>query len=64
MTTAIPATVVVRLSEDQRAALGTIHASLSAPHRQPPSLSEAIRAAITTGADRLATFGTLAGLPV
>lgn len=55
----IPATIVVRLSEPQRAALGTVLDSLSAPHRVPPSLSEAVRAAIVTTAQRLTTAGTL-----
>ena len=57
----VPAQIVVRLSEPQRAALGTVLQSLATPHRIPPSVSEAVRASIVSAAQQLATIGTLSG---
>ena len=55
----VPTQIVVRLSDAQRAALGAVLTSLATPHRIPPSLSEAVRASITSAAQHLATVGTL-----
>ena len=55
----VPTQIVVRLNDAQRAALGTVLQSLATPHRIPPSVSEAVRASITSAAQHLATAGAL-----
>ena len=48
---AVPMHVSVRLSEPDRAAVAIVARALATPHRTPPTLSEAIRAALRVAAD-------------
>ena len=49
-TDTVPDRVAVRLTERERAAVATIAAAISHPHRSAPTVSDAIRAALTTAA--------------
>lgn len=47
---AVPTHVNVRLTDPDRAAVAMVARALAAPHRTPPTLSEAIRAALRVAA--------------
>ena len=49
-TDTVPGRIAVRLNERDRAAIATIAAAISMPHRSPVTVTEAIRAAITASA--------------
>ena len=49
-TDTVPDRIAVRLTERERAAVATIAAAISHPHRSAPTVSAAIRAALTTAA--------------
>ena len=53
-TDTVPDRVAVRLNKRDRAAIATIAAAISTPHRSPVTITEAIRAAITASASMMA----------
>ena len=53
MTIHVPAQIVVKLTDTERAAVATIMSAIKAPYRRPVTISEAVRAAITTAAERI-----------
>jgi hypothetical protein len=56
VTNAVPTQIVVKLTDPDREALASIMAAIKAPWRPPVTISEAVRAAITNAAERMA-FG-------
>ena len=53
----IPDRIAVRLTDRERAAVASIAAAISHPHRSAPTVSEAIRAALMSAAASLTTSG-------
>ena len=51
----IPDRVAVRLTDRERAAVATIAAAITHPHRSAPTVSEAIRAALMSAAASIGT---------
>jgi hypothetical protein len=59
MTRDIPMRIGVKLTEDDRAALRSIMAAIDTRHRRPPSISEAVKAALSASAAVVAATGAL-----
>ena len=56
-TPAIPSRLNVRLREDEKAAVASVIAAISIPHRRPATVTDAIRAALGIAAATLEKRG-------
>ena len=61
MSQTIPASLNVRLRDDERAAIATLQAAITIPHRRPATITDAVRAALMIAAASLAGQGAAAG---